>query len=80
MTDSKELVSDELRERVEELAKEQNRAPAEVLEDAVNHYAAKCRLERVQRRLGAKAEALGIREEDIPRLVEEVRREKQRER
>jgi predicted transcriptional regulator len=52
--DAKELVSEELRQRVEDLAREQHRDPSEVLKDAVNRYAADCRLDRLQRKFGAR--------------------------
>ena len=75
MADGKELVSEELRQRVEDLANEQKREPSEVLEEAVNRYAASCRLERFASKMGKRARERGIREEDVPRLVDEVRRE-----
>jgi hypothetical protein len=78
MTNGKQLLSDEILHKVEDLAREQNREPAEVLEDAVNRYAAECRLDRLQGRLGARAKKLGIREGDIPELVRQVRDENQR--
>jgi predicted transcriptional regulator len=74
----KELVSDELRQRVEDLAREQHREPSEVLEDAVNRYAAESRLDRLQDKLGARAKKLGITENDIPDLVHQVREENKR--
>lgn len=76
--DGKELVSEELRLRIEDLAREQHRQPSEVIEDAVNRYAAQCRLDRLQERLGARAKKLGIKEGDVAELVQQVRDEKQR--
>jgi predicted transcriptional regulator len=69
------LLSDELQVKVEEFARRQNREPAEVLEDAVRRYAAACRLDQFSERAEENARRLGIREEDVPRLVDEVRRE-----
>jgi len=69
------LLSDELRLKLEELARRQNREPAEVLEDAVRRYAATCRLELFSEKLEKHAGSLGISEDDVPRLVNEMRRE-----
>ena len=80
MTGTKEILSDDARQKVEELAREQKRDPSEVLEEAVNRYAAECRLDRLQEKLGARAKKLGIRESDVPELVRQVREENQRER
>jgi predicted transcriptional regulator len=74
MTETKTQLSDELQRRVNELAREQNREPAEILEEAVRRYVAVRRLERLAQEGEERARALGIREEDVPGLVEEVRR------
>jgi predicted transcriptional regulator len=75
MTGIKEILSDEVRHQIEELAPEQKREPADVLEEAVRRYAAVKRLERFAEKAGRHARALGIKEEDVPKLVGEVRRE-----
>jgi predicted transcriptional regulator len=75
MTDAKSPLSDELLYKVEELAREQSREPADVLEEAVRRYAGACRLERFAEKAGKHARASGIKEEEVPRLVDEVRRE-----
>jgi predicted transcriptional regulator len=75
MTETKTQLSDELQQRVNEIAREQNRQPAEILEEAVRRYFAVRRLERLAQKGEERARALGIREEDVPGLVEEVRRE-----
>jgi len=49
--------------------------PGEVLEEAVRRYVAACRLERFEDRTGQRARDKGIWEEDVPRLVEKVRRD-----
>jgi predicted transcriptional regulator len=71
--EGKALLSDELKQRVEDFARQQNREPADVVEEALNRYVASDRL------FSAKLETLaisrGIREEDVPDLVHEVRRE-----
>lgn len=75
MTEIKEILSDDVRHQVEELAREQKREPADVLEEAVRRYAAVKRLECFAEKAERHARALGIKEEDVPKLVNEVRRE-----
>lgn len=74
----KELLSEEVLQRVEDLARQQHREPSAVLEDAFNRYAAECRLDGLQAKLGASAKKLGIREKDVPELVHQVRNENPR--
>jgi hypothetical protein len=74
-TEPKPLINDALLLQVEETAREQKREPSEIVEEALGRYLAIQRLERLSERLEKKALAKGIREEDIPRLVDEVRRE-----
>jgi predicted transcriptional regulator len=76
MTDEKQLLSDELLQQIEDCAREQNRKPSEVLEEAVRRYMALRRLERLAERGEERVRARGIREEDVPGLVQEVRQEK----
>jgi hypothetical protein len=52
MTGIKEILSDEVRHQIEELALEQKREPADVLEEAVRRYAAVKRLERFAEKAG----------------------------
>ena len=78
MTDGKPILSDALMEQVAQLAQQQHRQPAEVLQDAIQQYAATCRLERFSEKMARRALEKGIREEDIPGLVRQVRREQQR--
>ena len=70
-------LSDELQQQIDDLAREQHREAAQVLEDAVRRYAASCRLDRLSDKLGKRAREKGIREEAVPELVKEVRREKE---
>ncbi len=77
MTDGKQILSDELMEQVAQLAHQQHRQPAEVLQDAIQQYAATYRLERFSEKMARRAQEKGIREEDIPDLVRQVRREEQ---
>ncbi len=75
MTDSRVLLSDELKHRIEEFAREQNREPADVMEEAVNRYLASQRLAQFAEKMERKAGSQGISEEDVPGLIQEVRRE-----
>ena len=77
MTNANPVLSDETRQRIDDLARQQKREPSEVLEEAVRRYAASCRLERFAQRMEKPARDRGIREEDVPSLVEDVRRETQ---
>jgi hypothetical protein len=74
-TEPKPLISDDLLHQVEQTACEQNREPAQVVEEAVGRYLASQRLTSFSERMERRAWEKGIREEDVPRLVEEVRRE-----
>lgn len=75
MTDARELLSGEMIEKIEACAKEQRREPVEVLEEALGRYMAQQRLQRLADRGEKLARERGIREEDLPELVRQVRRE-----
>lgn len=75
MTDGKSLIADELMETVTQLARQQQREPAEVVRDAIQEYAARNRLESFSEKMAKRAQEKGIREEDVPDLVRRVRRE-----
>jgi len=75
MTNGRSLLSQDLFLQVAETAREQSREPAEIVEEAVGRYLASQRLMRFSERAERKARAKGIAEEDVPRLVDEVRRE-----
>jgi len=75
MTDAKELLSEKMIKQIEEAARTQNRRPVEVLEEAWGRYMTTRRLEQLAERGEERARALGIQEDDVPRLVGEVRRE-----
>jgi predicted transcriptional regulator len=74
MTEAK-LLSDDLLRQIEDTARAQNRKPVEVLEEAVKQYLDKQSWVDFVERNERRARALGITEEDVPRLVDEVRRE-----
>jgi hypothetical protein len=75
MTNGKSLLSDDMLHKVEETAREQSREPSEVVEEALGRYFASQRLEKLGSKLEKRARSKGIREEDVPGLVQEVRRE-----
>jgi predicted transcriptional regulator len=75
MISSTTLLSEELKQRVEDFAQEQNRQPSDVMEEAVNRYLASERLGGFAEKMERRARDLGISDEDIPRLIQEVRRE-----
>jgi hypothetical protein len=75
MTNAKSLLSDDMLHKVEEAAREQSREPSEVVEEALGRYFASQRLETLGAKLEKHARSKGIREEDVPGLVQEVRRE-----
>jgi predicted transcriptional regulator len=75
MTDSRVLLSDERKHQIEEFAREQNRDPSDVMEEAVNRYLAGQRLTRFAERMVSQPLGQGVAEEVIPRLIQEVRRE-----
>lgn len=75
MTDAKELLSPELIQQIEEAARTQNRRAAEVLQDAVKQYLERQSWEEFVGRNEQRARDMGLTEEDVPRIVEEYRRE-----
>jgi predicted transcriptional regulator len=75
MTETNTILTDDLRHQVEDLARRQNRLPGDVLAEAVRRYARVQTLERFAARAGRHARKLRIKEEDVPRLIDEVRRE-----
>jgi predicted transcriptional regulator len=75
MTGVKTLLSDELQEQIERVARDQNRQPVEVLEDAVCKYLDDQKWQSLVARGEQRAKDKGLTEADVPRLIEEVRRE-----
>jgi hypothetical protein len=60
---------------VEETARAQNREPAEIVSDAVRKYLDEQNWVRFVENNECRARANGISEEDVDRLIAEVRRE-----
>jgi metal-responsive CopG/Arc/MetJ family transcriptional regulator len=75
MTNAKELLSEEMIQQIEEAARTENRKPAEVLQDAVKQYLERRSWMEFVSRNEQRAREMGLKEEDVPRLVEEYRRE-----
>ena len=66
----------EFMEEIEKLAKEERRTKSELVREALRRYIAEKELRRLQRYGLKKAGELGLKEEDVPRLVDEYRAEK----
>ena len=75
MIDGNGLISNEMLEKLEQTAREQQREPIEVVEEALGRYFASQRLAKLGEKLNRNAVSKGIREEDVPDLVQQVRRE-----
>ena len=75
MTDSNPSLTEELLHQVEETARAQNRQPAAVVADAVRKYLEDLSWVQFVERNEKRARAHGIGEEDVDRLISEVRRE-----
>lgn len=71
--DGKGLITEELLQKVEEMAREPRREPAEVDEEPLGRYFASQRLNRLSEKLNRVAVSKDIREDYVPDLVHEVR-------
>ena len=65
----------EMAERVEEEMKRQGQSKDEFLQDAVARHIKECRWREIFRYGQEQAKKMGIKPEDVPRLVEEYRAE-----
>ncbi len=65
----------EFLEEIEKLAKEERRTKSELVREALRRYIAEKELRRLQRYGLKKARELGLREEEVQRLVDEYRAE-----
>jgi len=75
-TESKPLISDDLLHQVEQTAREQNRQPAEVLEEAWKRYIDEQSWAKLVTAGQENARRLGLKESDTERLIAEFRQEK----
>jgi predicted transcriptional regulator len=74
MSETKTTLSEELQQQIEKIARDQNREPSEVLNEAVRRYVGVQQLERLAQQGGKLARKPAIPEKDAIRLVDEVRR------
>jgi predicted transcriptional regulator len=75
VSDSSIRVSEALMAELKRAADVEQRSPEEVVEDAVERYLRLKRRERLYAYGEGQAERLGIKEEDVPTLVKEIRRD-----
>jgi len=75
MPDNNIRVPEALMAEVQKAAQTENRSPAEVVREAVERYLRQKRKERLYAYGEGQAEKLSIREEDVPELVKQTRRE-----
>jgi predicted transcriptional regulator len=71
----KVALPDDLLEAVDRLARDTGKTKEQVIEEATRRYLTQERLDRFVRRNEQRARELGIAEADVPRLIEEQRRE-----
>ena len=65
----------ELLERLNDIAKEESRTRSELLREALRRYIAEKEMKRLHQYGQIKAAKLGLKEEDVERLVDEYRSE-----
>ena len=70
----------EMLSRAEELAKKENRTMSELVREALRHYERERWWEETKAYGRARAQALGVREHDVDRLIHEARQDKRRKR
>ena len=75
MSDSSIKVSEALMAELQRAADVEQRSPEEVVEDAVERYLRVKRRESLYTYGEGQAKRLGIKEEDVPALVKEIRRD-----
>ena len=75
MSDSNIRVSEALMAELQRAADLEQRSLEEVVEDAVERYVRLKRRERLYAYGEGQAKRLGIKEEDVPTLVKEIRRD-----
>ena len=79
MSDMKNAsIPEDLLARVREAAKAEERSSDDLIADALERYVRATRFDRLVSYGESRARDLGIREEDVPRLVKETRKERGR--
>ena len=63
----------EMVEQIEKIAKEENMTKSELFREALREYLRKKRWEKIREYGAKRAAELGIREEDVERLIDEYR-------
>ena len=63
----------EMVEQIEKIAKEENMTKSELFREALREYLKKKRWEKIREYGAKRAAELGIREEDVERLIDEYR-------
>ena len=76
MAQDRALLSDELLREVQEAADAERRGVDEVLADAVRRYLDDRKWRNLLEAGSRRAQALGVTEDDVPRLVAEARRDR----
>jgi len=66
----------EMVKEIEKLAKEENMTKSELFREALREYLRRKRWEKIREYGARKAAELGIKEEDVERLIDEYRSEK----
>jgi metal-responsive CopG/Arc/MetJ family transcriptional regulator len=74
MANGKALISDEMLREVEEAAAAEQRSVEEIVGDALRHYLDDRKWQTLVASSRRRAEAMGLTEDDVPRLVAEARR------
>ena len=70
----------EMLSRAEKLAEKENRTMSELVREALRHYERERWWEETNAYGRARAQALGVREDDVDRLIHEARQEKRHKR
>jgi metal-responsive CopG/Arc/MetJ family transcriptional regulator len=68
----------EMAEQIKKLAKEENMTKSELFREAIRQYLRRKRWEKIREYGAKKAAELGIKGEDVERLIDEYRSEKKR--
>ena len=76
--DTDTLIPPELLPEIEAAADEEQRAPSELVSEALETYLKNRRWRRLIEMGQARARALGLTEDDLPRLIAEAREEARR--
>ena len=75
VTDPKPLINDDLLYQVQETARAQNRQPEDIVSEALSRYLDDQKWQSLVTAGERRAREKGLTEADVPRLIEEVRRE-----